>query len=88
MTFEDRLFPEPAAARPAAEKQFREDMADIFGTEEGRRVLARLCMAQHPLAHVDGMTAHQHGNAEVVAMIWRYGSQSNSLPPIQPETTP
>ncbi len=73
--FETRLCP-TAEVR----KQFAADCHEIFSTPAGARVLARLCMAQHPMAHVDGMTAHAHGNAEVVATLWRYGAQTNSLP--------
>jgi len=81
MSFEAALCP-TAAVR----KQFEADCREVFGTPAGGRVLARLCLTRHPLAHADGMTAHQHGQAEVIATLWRYGSTSPTLP--QPTTQP
>jgi hypothetical protein len=82
-TFEDR-----AAPADADKKQFLEDCRTIFATSEGIRVLARLCAAQHPLRHAPGMTDHEHGAAEVVATLWRYGAPSNSFPAIPQPTSP
>lgn len=81
MSFEISVCP-TAAVR----KQFEADCREVFGTPAGGRVLARLCMARHPLAHFDGMTPHQHGQAEVIATLWRFGSTSPTLP--QPTTQP
>lgn len=81
MSFEDRLCP-----TREVRKQFADDCHEIFRTPAGARVLARLCMTVHPLAHVDGMTPHQHGQAEVIATLWRFGSLSPDLPQPEPKT--
>lgn len=70
--FEDR-----AAPNPQAKQQFAADCRSVFSTPAGARVLARLCMGQHPMMHWAGMTAHEHGAAEVVATLWRYGAGPN-----------
>lgn len=74
-TFEERCAP-----TQAVKDQFQADCHEIFGFEAGKRVLHRLCQACHPLGHLPGMTDHQHGNAEVVALLWRYGAHSPALP--------
>ncbi len=79
--FETRVCP-TAEAR----KQFAADCREIFMTPAGQRVLARLCIAQHPLMHAPGMPEHAHGNAEVVATLWRYGA--TDFTPPQPEPKP
>jgi hypothetical protein len=53
---------------------------DTFDTVSGRKLLTLLCSVRHPLSHLEGMTPHQHGNCEVVALLWRYGSQQPTLP--------
>lgn len=80
MTFEDKVCP-----TEAVKEQFNEDCREIFGGLAGRRVLLRLCQAVHPMQHTPGMSDHTHGNAEVVALLWRYGS-CDLIPP-QPEPT-
>jgi hypothetical protein len=80
MTFEQRLCPTMEVRR-----QFVADCREIFSSPAGARVLARLCLAQHPLGHIDGMTPHAHGNAEVTATLWRYGAATNSLPEPEPK---
>ncbi|WP_050025158.1 hypothetical protein [Verrucomicrobium sp. BvORR034] len=69
MTFEEKLFGKPEEAR-----RFREAARAVFGSAEGRLVLAMLCRAAHPLQHTQGMTEHEHGQCEVVATLWRFGS--------------
>jgi hypothetical protein len=69
MTFEEKLFGKPEEAR-----RFREAARSVFGSAEGRLVLAMLCRAAHPLQHTQGMTEHEHGQCEVVATLWRFGS--------------
>lgn len=75
MSFESRC-----CQGKGVEQQFRADCQTVFGTAEGARVLHRLVQAAHPLAHLPGMTEHDHGNAEVVACLWRYGAATNDLP--------
>ena len=77
MTFEERLLRKDAKRAEA----FKAAARAVFGTAEGRIVLGALVEAAHPLAHFDGMTAHEHGQCEVVALLWRYGSQDGSLGP-------
>jgi hypothetical protein len=81
-SFEERICP-----TQEARNQFASDCHEIFGTPAGARVLHRLCAAAHPLMHTPGMPEHAHGNAEVVAALWRYGSASNSLTHQTPTTT-
>lgn len=83
MSFETLICP-----TQIARKAFASDCYETFNTEAGRRLLATLCQAQHPLAHLDGMTAHEHGRAEVIATLWRFGSGDSSLPIKQPTPTP
>jgi len=73
--FEDR-----ALQTEAVRRQFAEDCAEIFGGDAGARVLTRLCAGQHPLFHPPSLSEHLHGNAEVVAMLWRYASNQNTFP--------
>jgi|GEM_PF-3157755 len=54
---------------------------DTFDTPSGRLLLKALCAIRHPMAHVEGMTPHQHGNCEVVALLWRYASNEPMPPP-------
>lgn len=70
MSFENRLFPKGKEDA----KRFREACAVVFGTTEGKTILGMLCNARHPLKHTEGMSAHDHGQAEVVATLWRFGS--------------
>jgi len=71
MTFEERLLRKDAKRA----EQFKGAAKAVFGTPEGKVLLGALVEAAHPLAHFDGMTAHEHGNCEVVALLWRYGSE-------------
>lgn len=66
-------------------ERFRSAAQTIFAGAEGRYVLGELIKAAPPLAHSDGMTAHQHGNCEVVALLWLHGSPYGSMPD---QTTP
>ena len=68
------------AAAKLTPQQVAQLCRDTFDTVAGRRLLAILCAARHPLSHADGMTPHQHGNCEVVAFLWRYGSAEPTLP--------
>lgn len=80
MTFEEKLF---ASNNKAAEtdsvKRFQAAARAIFATSEGRIVLGMLCGAAHPLKHSDGMTPHEHGQSEVVATLWRFGSSDTVI---------
>lgn len=78
MTFEEKLFSGKDQQERA--KAFRNACRLIFSTQEGRYVLAALCGAAHPLKHSDGMTTHEHGQSEVVATLWRFGSTEAALP--------
>lgn len=70
-------------------QQFAKICGDALQTLAGRRLLTILCAARHPLSHADGMTAHQHGNCEVVSLLWRYGSDQPTLPvEAAPKTKP
>lgn len=73
---------------PSAEDKeaFQLECRDVFNSPSGRRILARLCMAAHPLQHTPGMSDHEHGRREVVATLWRFGSVE-LLPP-EPTTPP
>lgn len=65
---------------------FERDCKLCFATDAGAAVLARLCAVLHPLAHVPGMSEHDHGRHEVVATLWRYGATSATPP--EPEQKP
>jgi hypothetical protein len=85
MTFEAQLFADKLDAggkpRTPAEQleEFRADCRAIFSTQQGRRVLAKLCGVAHPLRHSPGMSEHEHGRAEVVATLWRFGSSDRAI---------
>lgn len=82
MTFEEKLF---AGKYPKERTQgFRNACLAIFGTPQGKYVLAALCGAAHPLQHTADMTAHDHGQREVVATLWRYGANEAALPEPNP----
>lgn len=74
MTFEEKLFSKPEDAQ-----QFRAAARAVFATSEGKIVLAALCGAAHPLKHTPGMTDHEHGQCEVVAALWRFGSHDTNI---------
>jgi hypothetical protein len=74
--------------RTAADRaKFEEACAECFATQGGKHVLTVLCAACHPLMHVPGMSDHEHGRAEVVATLWRFGAQTAALPQPTPPTT-
>lgn len=75
MTFEEKLF-----RKPEHMEHFRAAARTIFSSAEGKIVLAALCGAAHPLKHSDGMTPHEHGQSEVVATLWRFGSSDTAIP--------
>ena len=64
-------------ATPKERMAFEKDCAETFASEAGTRVLAMLCAVAHPLRHGPGMTEHEHGRAEVVALLWRYAAREN-----------
>ena len=80
MTFEARLIKKPEDA-----EALRHLCQKVFGTGEGKALLSKLCAARHPMMHHDGMTEHEHGQAEVIATLWRFGALS-PVPP-EPQTT-
>ena len=82
MTFEQQLFDGVDADEQG---KFKKACERIFATEEGRVVLGALCRARHPMHHFSGMTDHAHGQAEVVATLWRYGSPE-PVPPVNKPT--
>lgn len=82
MTFEERLIRKPEDA-----ERFRDLAQRVFGNEHGKALLSRLCAARHPLMHHDGMTEHEHGQAEVIATLWRFGATDPIPPQPQPPTT-
>jgi len=61
-------------------------------TPEGQRLLAMLCSVANPVNQTfcadARLAAHLAGNREVVALLWRHGAASNSVPGIQPEPKP
>jgi hypothetical protein len=69
-TFEQRLFEQG----PDAQSRFSSAARAVLGTSEGRIMLEMLCAAAHPLEHMAVTSAHEHGQCEVVAALWRYGS--------------
>lgn len=72
-----------------AKAAFAADCAECFGSIAGARLLATLCAVAHPLAHIPGMTDHQHGRAEVVALMWRYAAKDQTtLANREPAITP
>lgn len=75
MTFEQKLFGNDKDRA----KKFRELAVQTFGDGTGKQLLAMLCGAANPLEHRDGMTPHEHGQREVVATLWRWGSSSTSV---------
>ncbi len=68
------------APTKAAQAEFMQDCLECFASAAGKRVLASLVAAAHPLRHIPGMTDHEHGRAEVVATLWRFGANSPTLP--------
>lgn len=81
MSFEEDVL----KAAKLTPQQFAKVCGDAMQTLAGRRLLTILCAARHPLSHMEGMTAHQHGNCEVVSLLWRYGSDQPTLP-VEAET--
>jgi hypothetical protein len=74
MTFEERA----AGLKPEEINAFRVACQTVFDSPQGRMVLSRLVGAAHPMMQVEGMTAHQHGQCEVVACIWRFAALSTT----------
>lgn len=71
MTFEQKLFD---GWKPEAIAEFRANAQRCFSTVAGKTVLAELVKAAHPMRHSESMSAHEHGQCEVVATLWRFGS--------------
>lgn len=74
MSFESRLFPK---GKEDAQR-FHKACASVFNTPEGKTVLGMLCNAAHPLKHTAGMSEHDHGQAEVVAALWRFSNSDKT----------
>ena len=54
----------------------------VFDNANGQKLLALLCEAANPLEHFSTLTAHEHGQKEVTATLWRYGAAATiTLPP-------
>ena len=55
----------------------------------GQALLALLCAVANPVDHTfcadERLSAHLAGNREVVALLWRYGACTNSVP--EPQNT-
>jgi hypothetical protein len=72
--------------------EFKKLCEATLQTPEGQRLLAMLCTAANPVNQTfcadARLAAHLAGNREVVALLWRYGAASNSVPGIQPEPKP
>ena len=51
-----------------------------FNCPSGRALLRILCHARHPMDQTPGRSDHYRGNCEVVAALWRYGSEEFSPP--------
>lgn len=75
---------------PTAEKRqaLRNLCAQVFGTPEGKHLLAALCTVAHPMAPRFSLSspdpvpaAVRDGRAEIVALLWRYGSTDPVPPP-------
>lgn len=81
MTFEQRLIKRPEDAR-----ELRNLCQSVFGGEHGRALLSKLCAARHPMMHHEAMTPHEHGQAEVIATLWRFGAIDPIPPQPQPQT--
>lgn len=75
MTFEENLFPKGKDDV----KRFKEAARGVFSSEQGRLVLSMLCGAAHPLDHRPSLSEHEHGQREVVAALWRFGSPDSVL---------
>lgn len=67
----------------STQAQFHGDCIDIFRTPPGRRVLARLIQARHPMGFPQGATVEEtlvaNGQREVVATLVRYSQQTHPL---------
>lgn len=84
-----------AIAKKAKQKDgrdFKSLCSEVFASAEGQALLAMLCTARNPVNRsfvADARLAtHIDGNCEVVALLWRYGAQSNFVPEIPTETEP
>ncbi|MDB6117910.1 MAG: hypothetical protein JWO08_1691 [Verrucomicrobiaceae bacterium] len=73
---------------PAKREVFETLCRSVFHTPNGQELLTLLCAAAHPMAHLSGMTEHEHGRSEVVATLWRFGVQNVVKPPPQPNPEP
>ena len=62
------------------EEEVKKLFAEVFGTPAGQKLITTLCAVQNPLCHTPGMTEHEHGRAEVVATLYRYGAQTAFVP--------
>ncbi len=75
-----------------AKQDFKGLCSEVFASAEGQALLAILCTARNPVSRsfvADARLAtHLDGNCEVVALLWRYGAQSNLVPEIPTETEP
>lgn len=80
MSFEARLIKKPEDA-----EALRHLCQKVFGSADGKTLLSKLCAARHPMLHTEDMTPHEHGQAEVVAMLWRFGALDPRPP--EPQTT-
>lgn len=76
MTFEERLFPKDKEDVV----RFQSACRAVFASPQGKVVLGMLCGAAHPLKHSSSMTPHEHGQCEVVATLWRFGSSDTAIP--------
>ena len=79
-------FEQLIAPTKQAQAEFAQDCVECFTSGAGKRVLAALVAAAHPLCHIPGMTDHEHGRAEVVATLWRFGANTPQIP--APQQTP
>ena len=79
-------FEQIIAPTKQAQAEFAQDCLECFASAAGKRVLQLLVAAAHPLQHIPGMTDHEHGRAEVVATLWRFGANSPQLPEPTPPT--
>lgn len=66
---------------------FRRLCEAVFHTVEGQQLLAMLCTVRHPMDHsycADArLAAHQAGQREVIAALWRCGAARNSVAEVQ-----
>lgn len=70
-------------------EKFRLLCQEVFANDAGRKLLALLVKARHPMGPRFNLNspdpipaAFRDGQADVVSLLWRYGSDTKAVPPI------